>query len=208
MNSGATAERVYDALKHRILHAHVRPGARLDPAVLAELLVSSVTPVRDALHMLTGEGLVETRIGEGFHLPQVDEPGLKDLYAWNAAILILACRGWRPMPPARPASAPDESADSADQTAALFLRIARHSTNAEHGRAIVQANDRLHAARRVEALILPDIGSELAQLATACEQTDMSGIRQLLSAYHRRRVRVAAEVVRQLYRAGDVEPPI
>ena len=33
MNSGATAERVYDVLKRRIMDHAFKPGDRLDPAV-------------------------------------------------------------------------------------------------------------------------------------------------------------------------------
>src|SRR3546814_6150334 len=86
MNAGLTSERVYEGLRQRILDREFRPGDRLDPSALAEVLNSSVTPVRDALHNLTGAGLVETRTSEGFNLPQIDEPGLQDLYAWNAEI--------------------------------------------------------------------------------------------------------------------------
>src|SRR3546814_20892343 len=75
-------ERVYDAIKQRIMAHEFRPGDRLDPAVLAELLASSVTPGRDALHMLAGEGLVEARTSGGFHLPSIDEPGPEDVSAW------------------------------------------------------------------------------------------------------------------------------
>jgi DNA-binding GntR family transcriptional regulator len=49
-------------------------------ALLAEQLSASVTPVRDALNTLTGEGLVEPP-GGGFHLPPLDEPGLRDMFA-------------------------------------------------------------------------------------------------------------------------------
>src|SRR3546814_14778609 len=78
----------------------LRPGDRLDPAVLAELLASSVTPVGDALHMLAGEGLVEARTSGGFHLPSIDEPGLEDLYAWAGEVAALAIRAWpRGKPP-------------------------------------------------------------------------------------------------------------
>ena len=72
--AGPTAERIYEALKAYILRGAFRPGARLDPAALAESLNSSVTPVRAGLNILVGEGLVETGTGEGFHLPLVDEP--------------------------------------------------------------------------------------------------------------------------------------
>src|SRR3546814_20965129 len=95
MNAGLTSERVYEGLRQRILDREFRPGDRLDPSALAEVLNSSVTPVRDALHNLTGAGLVETRTSEGFHLPHIDEPGLQDLYAWHAEILSLALRSRR-----------------------------------------------------------------------------------------------------------------
>ena len=67
MNSGPTSERVYGALRERILANVFAPGARLDPAVLASELASSVTPVRDALHLLAGEQLVEVRPGDLIH---------------------------------------------------------------------------------------------------------------------------------------------
>ena len=94
MNSGATAERVHEALKARIMGREFRPGDRLDPAILAVPLASSVTPVRDALHLLTGEDLVETRTGDGFHVPALDEPALKDLYDWSAELVALAIHAW------------------------------------------------------------------------------------------------------------------
>lgn len=47
MNSGPTAERVHEALKRRIMGREFRSGDRLDPAVLAAPLSSTVTPARD-----------------------------------------------------------------------------------------------------------------------------------------------------------------
>src|SRR3546814_13888733 len=90
MNAGLTSERVYEGLRQRILDREFRPGDRLDPSALAEVLNSSVTPVRDALPNLTGAGLVDTRTSEGFHLPHTDEPVLQALYAWHAENLSLA----------------------------------------------------------------------------------------------------------------------
>lgn len=81
MNSGFTSERVYSALKRRLLSSEFKPGDRLDPALLSETLSSSVTPVRDVLNILRGEGLVETRTGEGFFRPLLTAPDLEDLYS-------------------------------------------------------------------------------------------------------------------------------
>jgi len=42
MNAGVTSERVYDALKARLLGGGVLPGERLEPKKPANLLASSV----------------------------------------------------------------------------------------------------------------------------------------------------------------------
>jgi DNA-binding GntR family transcriptional regulator len=202
MNSGATSERVYDALKRRILHRAFRPGDRLDPAVLGDTLGSSVTPVRDALNILTGEGLVETRTGEGFHLPQVTEPDLRDLYAWNGEILGLALRHRAGVPVIPPPRTDDQPEAVAAQAAALFAAIAAASANAEHGRAIAVVNDRLHGARLAEPQVLGDATDDLDAIVASATPGPGHGTSRLVVAYHRRRQRAAAELVRAIYRAG------
>ncbi|MFA5969191.1 MAG: GntR family transcriptional regulator [Sphingomonas sp.] len=201
MNSGPTAERVHEALKRRIMGREFRPGDRLDPAVLAAPLSSSVTPVRDALHLLTGEGLVETRTSGGFHIPALDEPALKDLYDWSAELLGLAIRSWprRPAAIALPATDAEERpiADFADQ---IFLAIARRSANGEHARAVDQLNARLHAARTVEPHVLDKMEEELAGLTLAAGSGERDTLRRLGASYHRRRRRAAADIVRAVYR--------
>lgn len=200
MNSGVTAERVYDTLKRRLLHGEFRPGDRLDPALLSESLSSSVTPVRDVLHQLTGEGLVESRTGEGFHLPQVTEPDLRDRYQWNGQILALALRqrtGASPLPSAPAGNDPDAMAEEA---ASLFSWLARNSANAEHARAVASTNDRLHVARRVESRCLADVAGDLSGLRAAMAAGEDGRVGKLLSLYHRQRQRIAAEIVRAIYR--------
>lgn len=198
MNSGPTAERIHEALKRRIMGREFRPGDRLDPAVLAAPLSSSVTPVRDALHLLTGEGLVETRTSGGFHIPALDEPALKDLYGWSAELLGLAIRAW-PRPTAMSAAGAEDRpiAHRADE---LFLAIARRSANGEHARAVDQLNARLHAARTVEPHVLDKMEEELAALTLAAGSGERDTLRRLGASYHRRRRRAAADIVRAVYR--------
>src|SRR3546814_12132749 len=104
MNSGATFERVYDALKGRILGNEFRPGERLDPARLGRELHSSPTPIRDALHLLMGEGLADPRLGDGFHVVIIDAPALQDRYSLKTAAVLLALR--TSLSPASPAPPP------------------------------------------------------------------------------------------------------
>jgi len=202
VNSGATAERVHEALKRRIMGREFRPGDRLDPAALAGPLASSVTPVRDALHLLTGEGLVETRTSGGFHLPALDEPALKDLYDWSADLLALAIRGWpRPETAAIAPGSGQDDRSIADRTAALFLSIARRSPNGEHHGAVDRLNARLHAVRTVEPQVLDRVDEELGAVASAAAEGARDALRRLSTTYHRRRRRAAADIVRAVYRA-------
>lgn len=178
-----------------------RPGDRLDPASLAPGLASSVTPVRDALHVLVGEGLVETRTGGGFHLPALDEPALADLYDWSAELLGLAIRRW----PAEAAGdgfgkpAPGGS-DLAGRTDDLFLSVARRSANLEHARAVARLSVRLHAVRAIEPVVLGNGEDELLPWYDAIAAGRRQDLRRLVAIYHRRRRRMAAAIVRCVYR--------
>ena len=204
VNAGATAERVYETLKHAIMNRAFRPGDRLDPAVIAEELNASTTPVREALNHLAGEGLVESRTGSGFHLPSFDEPGLKDMYAWSSELLALALRGWTRAEP-NPAFESPETSDSkgtlAERTARLFASIAARSANGEHRRAVERLNARLHAVRSIEDLVVGNGEAEIETIEAAFETGDKPELRRRIGAYHRRRIRAAAAIVRALYRA-------
>ena len=200
MNAGPTSERVYEALKARILQRAWRPGDRLDPTAIGEALNSSVTPARDALNILSGEGLVEARTSEGFRLPPLDAPALEDLYAWNAQVLDTAIRSWRRPPfrdhlPAR--------ANSTEGAAALFTAIALRSDNIEHHRCIASLNDRLNAVRISEGEVLTQASADLEAMSTAIEIANVRELRSVVAGYHRTRRRHAAAIVRAVYRALD-----
>jgi DNA-binding transcriptional MocR family regulator len=196
--AGATSERVYDALKDRILSGRILPGERLEPLVFADALNSSVTPVRDALHRLEGERLVETRTSEGFYLPAVTEPGLRDLYAWNAALVRLIMKAWPNG--AHTVRADALPVDVGRATPAFFDLFAKASDNDEHRAQIDMANDRLAAARVAESRIFADLETELRGLAMAFDTGSMSQLAASLSRYHRRRQSSTPRLVRALYR--------
>jgi hypothetical protein len=197
VNSGATTERVYEGLKHRLVTNVFRPGDRLDPARLADDLHSSVTPVRDALHLLTGERLVVTRVSDGFHVAGMNGPALQDLYEWNAQVLLLSLGS-------RPGSRGTGAAEDPDQREAgagsLFLRIAAVSRNLEHRMAVLSLNDRLGAARLCEAGVMPAPEQEAQSLRLLFDAGDVKGLRRAIVSYHRRRQKLADEIVRMLYR--------
>ncbi len=198
MNSGLTSERVYEALKRRLLSGAMLPDEKLEPAVLAAELNSSVTPVRDVLHRLSGERLVESRPSDGFHLPHVNEPALRDLYAWNAQVLQLIVRSW-PRGVATPSVAP-LPADLGRATRSFFALFASRSGNIEHLAQIESVSDRLAAVRDAEPRVIQDTEAELRSLALDFDHADAGQIAKRVAAYHRRRIRAVPAIVRALYR--------
>ncbi|PJI87185.1 GntR family transcriptional regulator [Sphingomonas koreensis] len=196
MNAGVTSERIYDAIKARLLSGEILPGTRLEPAAFAELVGSSVTPVRDALHRLAGEHIVEMRPAEGFQLPFVTEPGLRDLLAWNADLLRLALRRRQNAEPPPPDFAFD---DYVGGIRALFATIAGRSGNIELARHIESASDRLTPARHAESRLLPDPAGELAALAAVLSEGDAHTVGGRIAAYHRQCAKHVPAIVRALY---------
>ena len=92
MSPGPTFDRVYLALKEQVAAGSFAPGDHLEPAVIGEDLNASITPVRDALHRLVGERIVEAPRNDGFRVPAPTEAELRDLYGWNRDLLDLALR--------------------------------------------------------------------------------------------------------------------
>lgn len=192
MNAGTTAERVYDSLKGSLAAGSFAPGARLEPARLALELSSSATPIRDALNRLAGERLIETRASEGFHVPALNEIGLRDLYRWNAVLARTALRmSRRSEPPDGHHVAPTDAAD-------LFASIAASSGSGEIVSQVASANARLACVRQVESRILDGAADEIGGIATAFQQRSVS-TRTLIQQYHKARLAIVPTIIDVLF---------
>lgn len=201
MNSGQISDRVYGALRSRLVERIFLPGQRLDPALLADDLASSVTPIRDALHRLTGENLVVARTSEGFFVPALDQIALADLRAWSADVLKAAIAVWpQGFTIAVSGAWPTAPLPHAQATLALFGQIVAGSPNAEHRGASSQTEARLAPAYQAECGLLGDLAAEMLAIATAASDGDRTQLRRLIDAHSRRRLRIGAELVRALYR--------
>jgi DNA-binding GntR family transcriptional regulator len=151
-----------------------------------------MTPVRDVLHQLAGERLVEASSREGFHVPRFTEATLRDLYEWNSALLIMAARTMRPGAEEASIAPLWEVPAGADRVAALFARIAAAAPNREIGDAIAIASDRLHPFRLIEQRILERVDGELEQLvARGSDQP------HTIRRYHIRRMRAVPALLRE-----------
>lgn len=199
MNAGPTSERIYLDMHDLVTSRETAPGMRLDPTILARQLNSSTTPVREALNRLVGERLVETRTSTGYHLPLLDEPGLKDLIGWSADILSLALRrAAGPMP--RIELPQPGTMDHPGRIAAAFSAIVQASGHAEYIPAISQANARLHAVRLGEPETFDDLDAEFEKLEEAMRTNRIEELKKFVIVHHRRRLKSAAELLRRRYR--------
>ncbi|MCW3847921.1 GntR family transcriptional regulator [Sphingomonas sp. LB-2] len=181
-------ERSYATLKQVLREGRYAPGARLEANRIAEELGVSMTPVRDVLHRLVGESLVEARAGEGFHVPRYSEAALRDLYEWHSALVLMAVRT------ARNPLVTDalDSETIAARTAQLFERIGEMAPNREIRAAISSVGDRLHPFRMIESEVLEPLIGELDEFALV-----NAGLPQAIRRYHLRRMKAVTELIRR-----------
>jgi DNA-binding GntR family transcriptional regulator len=201
MSSGPVAERIYLALKRRIFEGNYLPGERIDPNALATELSASVSPVRDVLHRLEGERLIETNVRAGFRTPLWTEPDLRDAYSWSADLLTLVIGSSKHESILAQCADMDLAAGNvAEATAELFGRISHASGNIEHRRAVASLNERLHNVRLAEAVAIPNSGEELDTLFRVAQNGTIPALRRAVMQYHRVRHREVPMIMRTLHR--------
>lgn len=201
MSPAGTFERVYAAIKDQLRKGAFRPGERLEPAAFRDELNASVTPIRDALHRLTGERLVETPRHEGFRVPMVTETMLRHLYAWHLDLLLLATarRHWGPVASGPPNDRSAEGPSSLlERQNALFLRLAQAGGNPEHLLALRTVIERMEPYQRLEEELLDAVHAETEHIAAAISSGDRGALRRGLIAYHRRRARLVPELIARI----------
>ncbi len=74
-----TKRRIYRELRRSILMGHRRPGERVSIEELAHFYGTSITPVRDALQLLSQEGLITIRPRSGYFVTRLTLKQLRDL---------------------------------------------------------------------------------------------------------------------------------
>jgi DNA-binding GntR family transcriptional regulator len=79
-NGISVREKTYEYLKAGIFSGRFRPGERLAEEHLAEELGVSRTPVREALHKLEQDGLIEPLESRGFCIPSDSPEEIEDLF--------------------------------------------------------------------------------------------------------------------------------
>jgi DNA-binding GntR family transcriptional regulator len=84
------ADRVYEAIRDRILEADLAPGEFLREQEVSQAMGVSRTPVREALGRLASEGFLERIPHRGFRVPAEPFKDLLELYPIVSALELLA----------------------------------------------------------------------------------------------------------------------
>lgn len=82
-------DRVLTEIRRRIVDGRLAPGARLTVATLAAALGTSAMPVRAALRLLEGEGLVQSDPHRGARVRALQPADIRNLYRLRGAVLAL-----------------------------------------------------------------------------------------------------------------------
>ena len=86
----AASSRIAQALRDDILSGSIAPGQRLRQEDIAERLGGSRLPVREALRILTAEGLVQIEPNKGARVPLLDPDEVVTLYRMRERLEPLA----------------------------------------------------------------------------------------------------------------------
>ena len=148
----SVVDRVYAALRERIVDGGLVRGTKLRQEALAEELGVSRTPLREALRRLAAEGLVEFHPNRGAHVTDVSADDVRAAYETRLIVEPGAARlAATRRPPAQLealAAAVESQRSSSDQLASYVGSRAFHL-------ALVRASGNEFLARFAEALWVP-----------------------------------------------------
>lgn len=176
-------ERVYHEIKQAILVGEFALQQRLDIDRLAERFGVSATPVRHALAILSSERLVRMHASRTYRVAFWSERELRELYEWRERLARWAAETYTVSTSSACILDPHDYAGS-------YLRLMQHvdaNANGELRRASRAADDRLHAALRVERAALGENAADLAPISAALTR-GASALAAALRKHFRRRL--------------------
>ena len=195
MSPAHVLEPTYRRLKSALMEGAWPDGAKLEAMRLAEDLGVSMSPVRDSLNQLVGEGLVDLTPGEGFRVPFLTEQTLRDILDVNAALLEAAAHNDGGA--LGPVVGTDKSDDYVGRVSAAFSAFASSGGNRFLLESIERINDRLHRVRTLEPEVLPSAHETLQEI-----EASLQGLREdrlnALKNYHRTCRRHLPQLIKSL----------
>ncbi len=128
-------DRIARRLREDLIEGAMEPGSRIDEKALCLRFAVSRTPLREALKVLSAEGLIELLPNRGARVATLDEQDVRDMFEVMASLEALSGR----LACARIADA------EIDDVAALHFRMLAHWRRRERA-AYFQANQAIHEA--------------------------------------------------------------
>lgn len=163
MSPAYVLEPTYQRLKRDLMAGAFPMGSKLEALRLADEFGVSMTPVRDSLNQLTGEGLVEFSPGDGFRVARLSEQTLREMLDINHLMLVHALGTGVAADMLNIAKTPD-SGDHAGRVSAIFGAIAAASGNRFLLRSVEQISARLSPVRRLEPLVILSAPEQLLRI--------------------------------------------
>ena len=182
MSPAHVLEPTYRRLKNALLEGRFQAGAKLEAMRLADDFGVSMTPVRDSLNQLVGEGLVDLTPGEGFRVPLLTEQALRDILQVNALLLEHTSDTDRKSLEIDEGSNVTQGA-YADRLAHVFRDIAANSGNRFRVHLVERISDRLHPIRELEPEIWLGASHALEQIERTAQQ-GFDGSTRAVRVYH------------------------
>ena len=195
-------DRVYHAIKARLIAYEFPPGRRIYLEPIAESLGVSTTPVREAMNRLAERDLVIKAENKGFYAMTLSEARVKGNYELACLLLTLGLESLQPAAEkAMQTHAPiaellnrlnrrvvTDGHTLARYTGELFNAIAAFLDNSAARQAIDMANDHLYFMRTLECRHGLDVQSELKRLCELFLSGKRSELIGELKAYQDKRL--------------------
>jgi DNA-binding GntR family transcriptional regulator len=89
-DSAVSKNRIYQELRRSIIMGYSNPGSRLNIKAIAKKYNISITPVRDALQMLSQDGLVTIKPRSGYYVAALTLKELRDLLDFRRILEVAA----------------------------------------------------------------------------------------------------------------------
>ena len=135
----STVERVAESLRHALFAGELAPGTPLREVAIAEQLGVARSTVREALTLLTGEGLVTRKPNRGVAVTAYDRAQVRDLIGARLVVEKAGAHAW-----------PDATQSLRDAAHTSLSRYADLAESGASARDITEAHLDFH--RRIVAL--------------------------------------------------------
>ncbi len=217
IRSHAASDRVYRAVKARVIAGEFQQGRRIYLEPVAERLGVSTTPVREALNRLAAEDLVIKAPQKGFFALRLTRQRLIGHYDITRLLLThelawLDPQKRRALPEFEPVVGVlhklrrhviTDFHALATYTGDIFTGIASLGENADIVSAVRRANDRLHYMRMLECQLLPQVQSDLVLLCELLLAARCEVLLKTIHDYHDTRIALLPELLKLAQKRND-----